>query len=137
MINDPDNPFVSYLKHHHSQTWYKGNKGAKRCRFNFPLPVMACTTILHPLLAEEKSDDVKNDLRKIREFHQLLFVKDRDISFEEVLKTLDMTHRRYKQALRCSINRPQDFLKRSSLEVSLNSYCPVILNLFESNIDVQ
>lgn len=66
-----------------------------------------------------------------------LFKKPVKISFEEILKKLDLTEHEYYQAIRSNLTRTDVFLRRYSLEVGINAYNKQILQLFECNMDIQ
>jgi len=135
--NDSDNPFIKYVKHRHTHTCYKRNRSKKVCRFHFPKFVMKETLILEPLLACERTPNLVQDFKNIRAFHEELFANEQDMTFLEILSKLNITEDAYILAIRSSLKRTSIFLRRNSTEVAINSYNPVILSLFESNIDLQ
>ena len=59
-----------------------------------------------------------------------------DDSFENMLHKLELNEESYLNAIRSSLSRPKIFLRRSSLEVAINSYNKEILTLLESNMDI-
>ena len=130
-------PFITYLQHKHTHTCYKGRRKRKFCRFNFSLPVMPRTVILEPFPKEDDLADVKQNFSNIRSLHEKFFRQEQDVSFETILSELGISEHDYILAIRSYIKRPQIFLKRGSLDVSINSYNIDILSLFESNIDIQ
>jgi len=56
---------------------------------------------------------------------------------EDILIHLGLSRDDYILAIRPSLKRPTVFLKRSSLEVANIAYNPILLKLFEANIDIQ
>ncbi|CAH1106979.1 unnamed protein product [Psylliodes chrysocephalus] len=98
---------------------------------------MPGTMILIPLNDLEKSVEMRENLIKIRKLMNYFYKKQEQLSFQEVLDKLKLNESQYINALRSSLKRVQVFLKRSSLEVGINSYNKNILHLFESNIEVQ
>ncbi|XP_055856560.1 uncharacterized protein LOC129919626 isoform X2 [Episyrphus balteatus] len=138
--DNPISPYIPYLRHRHSHTCNKGKLNKTKCRFNFPIPVMLETQILEPLpetpVGKEK-EELSAILGKIRTQMQHYFEKPSLVPFGEILHSLKITESQYINAIRNSLKNPQVFLKRNSLEVAINSYNKDVLNLFESNIDVQ
>ncbi|XP_055600404.1 uncharacterized protein LOC129749455 [Uranotaenia lowii] len=136
---DADNPLCKYLRHKHTDTCSKGRSNKNTCRFNFPKFVLSETKILKPLPKNEITAAVKRNLQKIKETMEVLYSsKERsNLSFEEILESLDLTKDDYINALRASISKVTIFYKRRSCEVDINSYNPIILNLMESNTDLQ
>nr|XP_029725295.1 uncharacterized protein LOC115265171 [Aedes albopictus] len=136
---DEKNPFCNYLRHKHTSTCSKGKKNKNICRFNFPKFVMPRTTILEPLSKEERTTEVKSNLEKIKNLMEQFYVsKERIVkSFDEVLEHLQMSEETYFTALRSSINKLTIFYRRRSCEVDINTYNRIILNLMESNVDLQ
>lgn len=64
-----DNPYVmEYQQHKHTFTCYKGMKNVKACRFHYPLWPMPETKILTKLLPEERNEQVKLNLGKVKNF---------------------------------------------------------------------
>ncbi|XP_055845331.1 uncharacterized protein LOC129911529 [Episyrphus balteatus] len=138
--DNPNSPYIPYLRHRHSHTCNKGKLNKTKCRFNFPIPVMPKTQILEPLpeipVGKEK-EELSAILGNIRTRMQHFFDKPSFVPFEEILNSLKITESQYINAIRSSLKNSQVFLKRNSLEVAINSYNKDVLNLFESNIDVQ
>jgi len=98
---------------------------------------MPRTVILEPLPKEDDLTDVKQNFSNIRSLHENVFRQEQDVSFETILSELGISEHDYILAIRSSIKRPQIFVKRGPLDVSINSYNINILSLFESNIDIQ
>ena len=118
----PDNntelhKLVSRQTHRHSHTCRK--QRGKICRFNYPQPPMRSTKILYPLeentcpilvkSSKELWKKIKNTLNDLKE--------GKDISFDELLKELDVSEHQYILAIRSSLNCPTIFLKRSPNEL--------------------
>lgn len=123
-------------KHKHSHTCYEGQR-TKKCRFNYPLPVMPRTMILESLSPEETTEDLKSVCRNIKNYMQYLYTKQVDMTFDEILAKLEINEENYIRATRSSLKTTQVFLKRSSLEVGITCYNKKIQYLFESNMDIQ
>ena len=134
---NPTNPFMTYQRHKHKPTCYKGRKNKKICRFNIPNYVMKETMILEPLDNDENKEINKFNLNKIKEMMKDFFDNTREISFEEMLIALKMNEENYIEAIRSSLDQSKVFLKRKSNEVAINAYNKVILDLLESNMDIQ
>ncbi|XP_026481429.1 uncharacterized protein LOC113388245 [Ctenocephalides felis] len=130
---DPEDPYVKLQMHRHGHTCYKGQK-AKTCRFKIPHPVMRSTMILEPLQEGEIS---KRPYKEIDKLMNTFYAERKFVSFDDVLQELDMSEAEYLLAIRSTLKQSRLFLKRSSMEVGINSYNRDILHLFESNIDLQ
>lgn len=68
---------------------------------------------------------------------QDLYKKPREMSFQEVLDTLQCDESEYITAIRSSLKINKVFLRRSSWAVGINAYNKDILQQFESNMDIQ
>lgn len=66
-----------------------------------------------------------------------LFRNPIDIAFDDILIELNLTKEQNVLAIRSSLKVSKIFLKRNSQEISISYYNEDILNLFESNIDLQ
>lgn len=137
---DPKNPLVSFQRHKHTHTCYK--KAKKVCRFHFPKYVMPCTKILEPLQRNKIKDKnewkrLRDILKNINEKMNIFFKTNIRMGFEKILKELDITEDDYIKAIRTSIKSTTTFLRRSSLEVAINQYNFHILNMIQSNMDIQ
>lgn len=131
--NDKSNPYVKFQIHKHSHTCYKGKRD-KQCRFYVPYPVMKKTMILEPLGEGEVAPKSYN---VVDELMQQFYTKRRLIEYDDILKELKMTDEEYILAIRSTLKQRRIFLKRTSEEVHINAYNKDILQLFESNIDLQ
>uniref|UniRef100_A0A8D9E244 ATP-dependent DNA helicase n=1 Tax=Cacopsylla melanoneura TaxID=428564 RepID=A0A8D9E244_9HEMI len=134
---DPTNPNMGFQRHKHTPTCSKGRKNKKSCRFNYPIPPMPRTTILEPLGKELTTETVKSNWIKIRNHINKYFDTNLEVPFEAMLTELDIAYEEYILAIRSSITRPKIFLKRTTLEVGINSYNPTILDILGSNMDIQ
>ena len=134
---DSKNPLMTYQRHAHKPTCYKGRKNEKICRFNIPNYVMKETMILEPLNNDKNCELNKNNLEKIKQKMQDFFNNTTDITFEEMLNDLQINEINYIEAIRSSLDQPKVFLKRKSNEVAINAYNKTILALLESNMDIQ
>lgn len=97
------------------------------------------TRILEPFQTDEEYlRESRKELReKIMEYMNKLYKEPRDVDFNTILKELECSEDAYIEALRSTLKKPKIFLKRSSLEVGINCYNTDMLNLFESNVDIQ
>lgn len=136
---DESNPFCKYLRHKHTATCSKGKTNKNICRFNFPKFVMPATMILEPLPKEENTVEVKKNLTSIKSMMEQFFTSKERIfkNFDEILSDLGMTMDTYLKAIRSSISKFSIFYERRSCEVDINTYNMTILNLMESNVDLQ
>ena len=129
--------FVNRQTHRHSHTCRK--KAQKICRFNYPQPPMRSTQILYPLdddtsrtVIRSRKDvwkDIKNKLNDLKE--------GEDMTFDQLLKDLDVSEHDYILAIRSSLNCPTIFLKRSPNELRINNYNPACLQAWRANMDIQ
>lgn len=92
---DPKNPLITLRKHRHSNTCRKGKRNKEKRRFNFPFPVMPRTMILDPITEDVKTDELKEEFKKVRTLMNNLYKKEQSISFEYVLRELEMTEEEY------------------------------------------
>ncbi|CAB0002561.1 unnamed protein product, partial [Nesidiocoris tenuis] len=134
---NPKNPLMFVQRHRHTFTCHKGRKNKLLCRFNYPLPVMPRTMILEPLEAQDITQNNKNNYKKIKKLMQDFFEHNTKMSWKNVLTRLELSEDEYISAIRSSLKNPQVFLKRSSLEVAINAYNPIILDLHRYNMDIQ
>lgn len=136
---DPKNPYMTFQRHKHKPTCYKGRKNKQQCRFHYPMFVMKNTMILDPLSDVEKENIKKlsTNLKKIKELMKTFFDEIRYQSFDEILNNLKISEEDYIMAIRSSLKSSRVFLKRRSEDVAINSYNETILNLIESNVDIQ
>jgi hypothetical protein len=63
--------------------------------------------------------------------------KNLDLTYEEFLQELQVTHENYIEIARSSLKKVKIFLKRKLLEVNIYNYNTDILNCFMSNMDIQ
>ena len=63
--------------------------------------------------------------------------KNLDLTYEEFLQELQVTHENYIEIVRSSLKKVKIFLKRKLLEVNIYNYNTDILNCFMSNMDIQ
>ena len=136
--NDPKLlELVNRQMHRHSHTCRKKSKNV--CRFNYPQPPMRSTQIFYPLdddtcesVIKSKKElwkDIKNKLNDLKE--------GEDITFDQLLKELDVSEREYVLAIRSYINCPTIFLKRNPNELRINNYNPACLHTWRANMDIQ
>ena len=106
---DPKNPLMTYQRHKHKPTCYKGRKNKKICRFNIPNYVLNETMILKPLQDNEQSNNSNKNLEKIKELMQDFFEHNTEISYTDMLTSLEMTEMEYITAIRSTLLRPKIF----------------------------
>jgi len=63
--------------------------------------------------------------------------KNLDLTYEEFLQELQVTHENYIEIATSSLKKVKIFLKRKLLEVNIYNYNTDILNCFMSNMDIQ
>jgi len=98
---------------------------------------MPRTVILDPLDEGDKTPDVKENLRSINKLMYRFYKKKRSNVFDDILGILKLSEEEYFTTIRCGIQRKTVFLKRDSLSVGTSGYKIIILNLFQSNMDIQ
>ena len=135
--NDPELQFlVNRQIHRHCQTCRKKSKA--ECRFNFPQPPMKSTSILYPLddMSDTDIQKHKDNWRNITE--NLNDMKEgEDITFDQLLVSLNITEQKYILAIRSSLNSPTIFLKREPNELRVNNYNSACLSAWRANMDIQ
>jgi hypothetical protein len=133
--NDESIPIlINYQTHRHAQTCKKGGK--KICRFNFPVPPMPETVVLHPLdkTCKKVSLDKYNEMiSTLNDAHKA----DSFMSFDDFLVHLDMDYETYIHTIRSTLTRPKVYLKRSMSESRINNYNTVLLTNWKANMDIQ
>ncbi len=73
--------------------------------------------------------DIKNKLNDLKE--------GKNITFDKLLKELDVSEHDYALAVRSSINCPTIFLKRTPNELRINNYNSACLHAWRANMDIQ
>lgn len=137
--NDLTIPIIGVQNHRHTHTCYKQKGQKRKCRFGFPHPVMNETRILHPLYENEeihRENGMKN-YDKIKMRMNELFKKPQEITFNDILGELKLSENEYIFAIRCTLKVSKVYLQRGSMDVGINAYNKDILNIFESNMDIQ
>jgi hypothetical protein len=134
---DPDTNLVSLQTDRHSNTCKK--KNVKACRFGFPKPPMRKTAILQPLTEPEFSRKEKEKYRKI--YHQieefLYKSEDEEMTFDEFLRSFNLTEEEYIRSVRSSIKTATVMLKRTIAENCVDNYNATVLDAWRADIDVQ
>lgn len=130
---------MTFQRHNHKPTCYKGRKNKKICRFHFPMFVMKNTMILDPLSDDEKVNikKISDNLKKIKDLMKNYFDNVHYQSFDDILQLLNISEEDYFLAIRLSLKTSKIFLKRRSQDVVINAYNITLLNLIESNMDIQ
>jgi hypothetical protein len=124
--------------HRHTRTCRK--RYNKKCRFGIPFYPMDSTCVLDPLpedYLEEERLNLTVTLNSIREDIENIDRDRTDVSFNNFLQALNISHDIYLLAIRSSLKKSQVFLKRSPADIYINPYSPKILSLMRSNMDVQ
>lgn len=134
------NPFMTFQSHKHTFSCKK--KGREACRFHFPKYVMPRTIILEPLKKDQVNDcenrqHLIENVKKINLKMNDFFKSRRNVTFVDMLDELNMNEEDYILAIRSTIKTSTVFLRRSSLEVSVNAYNVDILHMLQSNMDIQ
>ena len=78
---------------------------------------------------EKICGDIRNKLNDLKE--------GKDITFDELLKEMDVSECEYSLAVRSFLNCPTIFLKRSPNELRINNYNPACLHAWRANMDIQ
>ena len=137
-LSDDMKDLVNLQMHRHAKTCKK--QGNKICRFNFPLPPMPRTMILEPLtenkLEEDELEEVKQNYDQIKCFLDEMKYGE-NMTFEVFLDKLNLTEQQYLQAIRYSLKRTTLLLKRTPLEIRINSYNTNLLKAWRANMDIQ
>ena len=135
--SDPELQFlVNRQIHRHCQTCRKKSKA--ECRFNFPQPPMKSTSILYPLdnMSDTDIQKHKDNWRNITK--RLNDMKEgEDMTFDQLLVSLNITEQKYILAIRSSLNSPTIFLKREPNELRVNNYNSACLSAWRANMDIQ
>jgi hypothetical protein len=127
--------YVNYQTHSHAPTCRKQGKAI--CRFDFPIPPMPETHVLHPLVDQNNSLYTEMYERVIQFLNNLHKDDKTDITFNDFLAELEIDYETYLLAVRSSLSRPKVFLKRSVQECRINNYNSVLLNSWKANMDIQ
>lgn len=126
---------INYQTHRHARTCMKRNKPT--CRFNFPIPPMPHTPILHPLENKDLLPEAHKDYQAICNFLDSVENKDGNFTFEDFLEKLEMILETYILAVRSSLKQQNIFLKRKPNECRVNAYNCTLLKSCLANIDIQ
>ncbi|XP_043472427.1 uncharacterized protein LOC122505072 [Leptopilina heterotoma] len=125
---------LSNLQQHvHTHTCRKNFN--RKCRFGIPFFPMDKTRLLLEL-------DDDNDIIKYKRLGKTLIKQLEDIppsicTFEEYLAYTQLQLNDYILAVRATLKRPKIILKRSPIDIYLNPYSKKILELQQSNMDIQ
>ncbi len=104
-------------------------KSKNVCGFTYPQPPMRSTQILYPLdddTAKTVKKAKKNCGKTLKKINNLK--EGKDITFDQLLKELDVSERDYVLAVRSSINCPTIILKRTPNELRINNYISACLH---------
>lgn len=109
--------------------------------FSFSKIYNACTRILKPLKRKDVDSkewiEIVENIKKINEKMLQFFKTNIKMDFIKVLEELEISEEEYIRAIRTSIKTETIFLKRNSFEVGINAYNIHLLNLIQSNMDIQ
>ena len=83
----------------------------------------------------QRQSRLKKNAVKVNKFMYSFFMKDNDVSFDNILLKINMSEYDYINAVRYGIDRDTIFLERNSLSVAINCHNSTILSLFSSNMD--
>ena len=101
---------------------------------------MSSTLILEPIECQSAEEEIylKQKWRKIkRHLNQYGMALDLEITFDEMLKELEMTEDEYIKAVRISLVTPKLFLKQRPFEIRINNYMKHCLQFWRANHDIQ
>lgn len=117
--DDTITELINYQTHRHARTCRK--KGKAICRFNYPIPPMSKTVILHPIDSSTEQiciADCKKNFDKIaQKLDDMKYGSDQ--TFSELLAELNLTEKDYINAIRSSLQRDKVFLKRKPSEIRI------------------
>lgn len=128
---------ISYQlsNYRHARTCMKRNKSI--CIFNFPIPPMPHTTILHPLENKDLLPEAHKDYQAICNCLDSVENKDGNFTFEDFLEKLKMNLETYILAVKWSFKQQNIFLKRKPNECRVNAYNCTLLKSSLVNINIQ
>ena len=137
--DDKNKQYIDLQIHKHSKTCIRKINNQKRCRFGSPWPPLDKTQILYPLNKDEIVEKEKylKIYKDINKFIQLKYKKKEIITFNQILKELNITYELYILALRTTINKKKVFLKRNLSEIFINNYMKQLINVWKANHDIQ
>ena len=130
-VPDDLKEILNCQRHKHSRTCRKAGKPV--CRFGIPFPPMRVTTIIQPYNGDDRSV-YEGHYSRVQEHLNTL---ERDISFEDFLKELDLGEDEYMKAVQTSVKTEKVFLKRRPIENRINPYLKDLLGVWKANHDVQ
>ena len=130
-VPDDLKEILNFQRHKHSRTCRKAGKPI--CRFGIPFPPMRVTAIIQPYNGDDRS--VYEEYYKRVQEH--LNTLERDITFEDFLKELDLGDDEYMKAVQTSVKTEKVFLKRKPIENRINPYVKDLLGVWKANHDVQ
>lgn len=107
------------------------------CRFGIPLFSIPKTKILVPYPFGTNKKAFAIDVKKIKDYPEDLNQKEEEMSFEDMLKNLELDYQRYERAIRSTLDEKKVFLKRNPDEIFINNYNTKILSILNANMDFQ
>ena len=132
--NEQLKELVLTLQNHKHSTYCKKRRG---CRFNFPQPPSYNTLISEPNDDDDDTiDTVSNVLSKVRN-EQIDNNACVDVSLNELLTKVKISHSNYVDALKTSIRGNVVVLKRKPCECKINNYNPHVMLAWQANMDLQ
>lgn len=126
---------INYQTHRHARTCRKQGKAI--CRFNFPIPPMPETLVLHPINDTETRSSYEQMYEGIISCLDEVQRDGAEITFEDFLNKLEVDFDTYILIIRSKLIRSKVFLKRSVSESRINSYNSVLLRCWKANMDIQ
>lgn len=132
---------IDLQRHRHTKSCMRQiNDGKPFCRFHIPFPPLSYTQILKPL---DISEMLKEELKTCKSNFEIVktFLNEPknivDISFEEILSTINLSFSDYINALRFPLKQNKIILKRNLIDVYVNAFNSNILQLHRANMDIQ
>ena len=122
---------LEFQRYKHSRTCRKIGKLV--CRFGIPFPPMRESTIIQPYTGDERSVYEEH----YKTIHQHLSKLERDISFDDFLKEVDLSDDEYIKAVQTSVKTEKIFLQRKPIEGRINPYMKNLLGVWKANHDIQ
>lgn len=90
-----------------------------------------------PIYSKEEIEFYKKIYKKIEELIEFYFDKHTLTPFNEILKKLEITEQTYILVVRSELKETEIYLKRTCAEVAINAYNIDLLNILQSNMDIQ
>ena len=121
--------------HHHTRTCRK--KKNVNCRFYYPKPPTAVTTIARHPNDELQKQKIKNARSIISLVMETMECTGTYLTLQEVLQEVNVSEMDYQEALKTSLKKTTVLLKCKPTETCVNPYNPIILKALRANMDIQ